>query len=86
MIMFDNPDDRNYVGLFEFQYINVEIQLDYKQHDYNVIDFKIFDKNFHYNKQKQKIAKALWTKDLRPTLDTQEKSIQLNFLIDSDDR
>ena len=84
--MFDNPDDRNYVGLFEFQYINVEIQFDYKQHDYNVIDFKIFDKNFHYNKRKQKIAKALWTKDLRPTLDTQEKSIQLNFLIDSDHR
>ena len=52
MIMFDNPDDRNYVGLLEFQYINVEIQLDYKQHDYNDIDFKIFDKNFHYNKRK----------------------------------
>ena len=84
--MFDNPDDRNYVGLLEFQYINVEIQLDYKQHDYNDIDFKIFDKNFHYNKRKQKTEKALWMKDLRLTLDTQEKSIQLNFLIDSDHR
>ena len=45
----------------------------------NTIDFKIIEKNFYYNKQKHKIAKALWIKDLRPTLNTQEKSIQLRL-------
>ena len=41
----------------------------------NIIDFKIIDKNFHNNKRKPKIAEALWIKDIRPTLNTQEKSI-----------
>ena len=36
----------------------------------NTIDLKIIDKNFHSNKRKQKIVKALWMKDLRPTLST----------------
>ena len=45
----------------------------------NTIDFKIMEKNFHDNKHKQKIAEALWIKDLRPTLNTQEKSIQLKL-------
>ena len=45
----------------------------------NTINFKIFDKYFHNNKRKPKIAEALWIKDLRPTLNTQEKSIQLKL-------
>ena len=45
----------------------------------STIDFKIIDKNFHNNKRKRKIAEALWIKDLRPTLNTQEKSIQLKL-------
>ena len=45
----------------------------------NTIDFKIIEKIFHDNKQKRKIAEALWIKDLRPTLNTQEKSIQLKL-------
>ena len=45
----------------------------------NTIDFKIIDKNFHNNKRKRKIAETLWIKDLRPTLNTQEKSIQLKL-------
>ena len=44
----------------------------------NTIDFKIID-NFHNNKQKQKIAKSLWIKHLRPTLNKQEISIQLKL-------
>ena len=45
----------------------------------NTIDFKIIDNNFYNNKQKRKIAEALWIKDLRPTLSMQEKSIQLKL-------
>ena len=45
----------------------------------NAIDSKIIDKNFHNNKRKRKIAEALRIKDLRPTLNTQEKSIQLKL-------
>ena len=45
----------------------------------STIDSKIIDKNFHNNKRKRKIAEALWIKDLRPTLNTQEKSIQLKL-------
>ena len=45
----------------------------------NTIDFKIIDKNFHNNKRKRKIAEELWIKDLRPTLSTQQKSIQLKL-------
>ena len=43
----------------------------------NTIDFKMIDKNFHKKKQKWKIAGTLWIKDLRATLNMQEKSIQL---------
>ena len=45
--------------------------------NFSIIDFKIIDENFHKNKRKWKIAEVLWIKDLRPTLNTQEKSIQL---------
>ena len=45
----------------------------------NTIDFKIIDKNFDNNKRKRKSAEALWIKDLRPTLNTQEKFIQLKL-------
>ena len=45
----------------------------------NTIDFKIIDKTFHNNKRKRQIAEVLWIKDLRPTLNTQEKSIQLKL-------
>ena len=45
----------------------------------NNIGFKIIDNNFHNNKRKRKIAEALWIKDIRPTLNTQEKSIQLKL-------
>ena len=47
--------------------------------NFSIIDFKIIDENFHKNKRKRKIAEALWIKDLRPTLNTQEKSIQLKL-------
>ena len=45
----------------------------------NTIDFKSIDKNFHNNKRKGKIAEVLWIKDLRPTLNTQQKSVQLKL-------
>ena len=45
----------------------------------NTTDFKIIDKNFHNNKRKRKIAEALRIKDIRPTLNTEEKSIQLKL-------
>ena len=45
----------------------------------HTIDFKIIDKNSHNNKRKRKIVEALWIKDLRPALNTQEKSIQLKL-------
>ena len=51
----------------------------------NTTDLKIIDKNLYNNKRKRKIAEALWIKDLRPTLSTQEKSIQLK-LFNYDDR
>ena len=35
----------------------------------NTINFKIINKNFHDNKRKQKIVKALLMKDLRPALE-----------------
>ena len=34
---------------------------------------------FHNNKRKRKIVGALWIKDRRLTLNTQEKSIQLKL-------
>ena len=45
----------------------------------NTIEFEIIGKNFHNSKRKRKIAEALWVKDLRPTLNTQEKSMQLKL-------
>ena len=45
----------------------------------NTIDLKIIDKNFHNDKRKRKIAEALCIKDVRPTLNTRGKSIQLKL-------
>ena len=47
--------------------------------DVNTANFKIIDMNFSNNKRKQKIAESLWIKDLRPTLNVQEKSIPLRL-------
>ena len=49
------------------------------QKNVSSIDFKIIDKNFYNNERKRKISKALWIKDLRPTLNTHEKSIQIKL-------
>ena len=45
----------------------------------NTIDLEIIDKNFHNNKEKRKIAEVLWIKDLRPTLNKQDKPTQLKL-------
>ena len=47
--------------------------------DVNTANFKIIDMNFSNNKNPRKIAKSLWIKDLRPTLDVQGKSTPLKF-------
>ena len=47
--------------------------------DVNTANFKIIDMNFSNNKKRQKIAESLWIKDLRPTLDVQEKSVPLKL-------
>ena len=47
--------------------------------DVNTTNFKIIDMNFSNNKRKRKIVESLWIKDLRPTLNVQEKSIPLKF-------
>ena len=47
--------------------------------DVNTAHFKIIDINFSNNKRKRKIAEYLWIKDLRPTLNVQEKSIPLKL-------
>ena len=47
--------------------------------DVNTADFKIINMNFSNNKRKRKIAESLWIKDLRPTLNVQEKSIPLKL-------
>ena len=47
--------------------------------DVNTANFKIIDIDFNNNKRKQKIAELLWIKDLRPTLNVQEKSIPLKL-------
>ena len=51
-----------------------------KHHD-NVTqeNFKIIAKNFKNNKWKQKISESLWIKDLRPILNTQDKSVPLKL-------
>ena len=45
----------------------------------NTANFKIIDMNFSNSKRKGKIAESLWVKDLRSTLNVQEKSIPLKF-------
>ena len=47
--------------------------------DFNIANFKIIDMNFSNNKSKRKIAKLVWIKDLRPTLNVQEKPIPLKL-------
>ena len=47
--------------------------------DVNTANFKIIDMNFSNNKRKRKIAESLWIKDLRHTLNVQEKSIPLKL-------
>ena len=47
--------------------------------NFNTTDFKVIDQNFDNNKQKLKIAEALWIKDLRSMLNTHEKSVQLKL-------
>ena len=43
--------------------------------DGNTGNIKIIDMNFGNSKRKWKIAESLWIKDLRPTLNVQERSI-----------
>ena len=45
----------------------------------NTANFKVTDMNVSNNKRKWTIAKSLWIKDLRPTLNVQEKSIPLKL-------
>ena len=45
--------------------------------DISTANFKIIDMNFSNNKRKRTIAGSFWIKDLRPTLNVQEKSIPL---------
>ena len=47
--------------------------------DVNTANFKIIDMNFSNKKRKRKIVGSLWIKDLRPTLNVQEKSIPPNL-------
>ena len=47
--------------------------------DVNTANFKIIDMNFSNNKKKRKIAESLSIKDLRPTLNVQEKSMPLKL-------
>ena len=47
--------------------------------DVNTANFKIIDINFINNKKKRKFAESLWIKDLRPTLNIQEKSVPLKL-------
>ena len=48
--------------------------------DVNAANFKITNMNFSNNKRKQKIAESLWIKDLRPTLNEQEKSYHIKSI------
>ena len=47
--------------------------------DVNTANFKIIDINFINNKKKREFAESLWIKDLRPTLNIQEKSVPLKL-------
>ena len=42
-------------------------------------NFKVIDKNFKNNKWERKISESLWIKDLRPTLNAQDKSVPLKL-------
>ena len=42
-------------------------------------DLKIIDKNYHRNKYKRKISEALYIKQYRPLLNSQEYSVQLKL-------
>ena len=42
-------------------------------------DLQIIDKNYHRNKSKRKISEALYIKQYRPLLNTQEHSVQLKL-------
>ena len=42
-------------------------------------DFVILSSGFQNNTVKRKISEALWIKDLKPTLNRQEKSIELTL-------
>ena len=47
--------------------------------DVNTANLKIIDINISNNKRKRKIAEPLWIKDLRPTLNVQNKSVPLKL-------
>ena len=47
--------------------------------DVNTANLKIIDINISNNKRKRKIAESLWIKDLRPTLNVQDKSVPLKL-------
>ena len=57
----------------------VKHNIETSHNDVNTANFKITDMNFSNNKRKRKIAESLWIKNLRPTLNVQEKSIPLKF-------
>ena len=53
----------------------VEHNIESSRTDGNTANIKIIDMNLGNNKRKWKIAESFWIKDLRPTLNVQEKSI-----------
>ena len=51
-----------------------------KHHDHVVQEnFKIIAKNFKNNKWKRKLSESLWIKDLRLTLNAQDKPVPLKL-------
>ena len=42
-------------------------------------DFKIIYSSYHNNRFKMKISEALYIKQYKPSFNTQEQSVQLNF-------
>ena len=57
----------------------VKYNIETSHTDVNIANFNITDMNFNTNKRKPKITESVWTKDLRPILNVQEKSIPLKF-------
>ena len=58
------------------------ICLDTVQHNHKNVerqDFKILGKGYRNNAMKQKISEALYCRELKPTLNVQEKSIDLKL-------